>query len=347
MDLPITHGRAAEPEPHADGMGDEVRGEFRGHAGHTGHFIQTVDSPFGASLEAVLHEACAGRLSALTWFRTTWQRGGALTGYATFVDGTGPHQVVAKLPVPPCERQWLLRLQDGVDIVPRIFAEGETLGGYDIAWVVMERLPHGPLGSGWGGCEFDLLVEAACRFYELAGRIPVNEPPPERNWWQTFEQARENLKVHDLENEQRWKNAFKLVHHKLPHWLATWDGRPTDQWCHGDLHLANALSRLPSPAGPAILIDFALVHAGHWIEDAVYLEHLFWARRQRLGGRKLCSQIARERKKRGLPVDNDWPRLASIRRALMAMSTPATLQHDGDKHHVRAALEVLETEVRG
>jgi len=95
-----------------------------------------------------------------------------------------------------------------------------------------------------------------------------------------------------------------------------------------------------------VLIDFAEVHAGNWIEDATYFEHLFWARRQKLGGRKLCSQIAHERKKRGLPVDPDWPRLASIRRALLAMSTPALLQYDGDPHHVHAALEVLETEVR-
>jgi aminoglycoside phosphotransferase (APT) family kinase protein len=134
------------------------------------------------------------------------------------------------------------------------------------------------------------------------------------------------------------------VHRHLQEWLKVWSGRRIDGWCHGDLHPANALSRLPCPGGPAVLIDFAEVHAGHWVEDATYFEHLFWARRQRLGGRNLCRQIAQERKKRGLPVDPDWPILASIRRVLLAMSTPALLAYDGDRVHVRAALEVLEQE---
>ena len=314
--------------------------------GWTGRPVESPESPFGASLEPVLREACAGRLSHVNWFRTSWQRGGALTGYATFVDSVGPHPVVAKLPVTPRERQWLIRLQDGPDVAPRLYAHGEGLGGYDMAWVVMERLPYGPLGPTWQGREFDLLVEAAGRFYQTTGAIPVDEAPPQRDWAHLFDRARANLKTHDLADEQRWKNAFKDVYQKLKDWLKIWNNRPTNAWCHGDLHLANALSRLPSPDGPAVLIDFAEVHAGNWIEDATYFEHLFWARRQKLGGRKLCSQIAHERKKCGLPVDPDWPRLASIRRALLAMSTPALLQYDGDPHHVRAALEVLETEVR-
>jgi hypothetical protein len=302
-------------------------------------------SLFGASLEPALLEACQGRLTGLSWFRTTWQRGGALTGYAKFSDSTGgDHPVVAKVPVPPRELLWLQRMQSAEHVVPRLFTSGETLGGYDFAWVIMERLPHGPLGAAWTGHEFDLAVEAACRFYRASSPITVDEPPPEKDWGRVFHLARENLQLHDLPSEQRWKNALKKAHRKLPEWLEVWNDRPVGEWCHGDLHLGNALSRVPPPHGPALLIDFAQVHAGSWVEDAVYFEHLYWARRQRLGGRRLCSQIAHERKKIGLHVDADWPRLASVRRALLAMSTPAMLQLDGDPHHVLAALEVLEIE---
>lgn len=307
----------------------------------------SADSPFGASLEPVLRRACGGRLSSVSWFRTDWQRGGALTGYASYLDEDHSAQpAVVKLPVPPGERQWLERLQASDGLVPKLYAHGDALNGYDMAWIVMERLPHGPLGSAWGGKEFDLLVEAAGRFYVAAGEIPLSGDLPQRDWEKIFHEARENIiKEHDVAHEQRWKTALKKTHRKLKEWIRIWNDRPTDHWCHGDLHLANAMTRCPAPGGPAVLLDFAITHVGHWIEDAIYFEHLFWARRHRLGGRKLCSQIAHERKRLGLRVDPDWPRLASVRRALMAMTTPAILNLDGDRNHVEAALEVLEIEV--
>ncbi len=302
---------------------------------------------FGVHLEPVLRETVGPALGPVRWFRTSWQRGGALTGYAAFRNGDGrDHPVCIKMPITPKERFWLEQLQQDPGLAPQIHAHGEALGGYDLAWVVMEKIEHGPLGQTWAGKEFDLTVEALARFYHVAHQVPVNTPPPTRPYEKIFELARANLHEHDLAHEQRWKNVLKKVHRKLREWLKVWDGRPTDQWCHGDVHLANCLTREPAPGGPAVLIDFAEVHAGHWVEDAVYFEHLWWARRHRLEGRRLCSQIAHERKKRGLPVEPDWPRLASIKRALLAMSTPAMLQHDGDPHHVQAALEVLEIEAR-
>jgi hypothetical protein len=301
---------------------------------------------FGTSLQPALAAACDGRLFDISWFRTDWQRGGALTAYALWRgdDGT-PRPAVVKVPVPPQERQWLLRLQDFENVVPRVYAHGETLGGYDMAWVVMERLPHGPLGHAWQGREFDLLVEAAGRFYAAATTCPVNQPPRDKDWAKVYDLARQNVRRHNLAHEQRWSKVLKKAHRKLHDWLKIWHDRPVDQWCHGDLHLANGMTRHPAPEGPAVLLDFALVHPGNWIEDAVYFEHLYWARPQRLGERRLCRQIAHERKKLGLTVEADWPRLASTRRALLAMSTPAVLQVDGDPHHVEAALHVLETEV--
>lgn len=314
--------------------------------GTRGPLPERPGQQFASTIEPLLIAESQGRLDDLRWFRTDWQRGGALTGYARWKDEHGrTHDVVAKLPVPPRERSWLLRLQPFDNVVPRLFGHGDVLGGYDLVWVVMERLPHGPLGQHWNGHEFDLLIEAAGRFYQAAASVPVAQPPPEKDWNRVLDLARQNVRRHSLHHEQRWQQALKKCHKKLADWLKVWHDRPVDQWCHGDLHLANAMTRTPAPEGPAVLLDFALAHPGCWIEDAVYFEHLFWARPQRLGDRRLCRQLAHERRRLGLPVGDDWARLASVRRALLAMSTPAALDQDGDPHHVEAALKVLEIEV--
>lgn len=304
------------------------------------------ESLFGASLEPVLREACDHRLSAVAWFRSDWQRGGAVTGYAHYLDSQDRQQpVVVKLPVGPAECQWLLRLGGDAGVAPHVLAHGQALGGYDMAWVVMERLEHGPLGVAWGGREFDLLIEAAGRFYAAAAHFPVTTPPPEKDWDAIYHRSRDSVHRHQLVDAQRWNRLLKRAHRKLGDWQRVWRDRPVDQWCHGDLHLANAMTRAAPPDGPAVLLDFALTHVGHWVEDAVYFEHLYWGRCQRLGGRRLCKQMAHQRRKLGLTVAKDWSRRAAVLRALWAMSTPAMLRHVGEPRHVRAALDVLEAAV--
>jgi len=298
-----------------------------------------------AALGPVLVETCAGKLSDVRWFRTDWQRGGAATGFATFHDDAGAHPAVIKLPVRPRERQWLERLQPYANVAPKLYASGDLLGGYDVAWVVMERLPHGPLGKKWGGAAFDLVIEAAGRFYAASEDFPVRIEPPKKNWDKILDTARAKARRHSVANEQRWGRALKGAHKLLKEWLSIWRDRPVDEWCHGDLHLGNAMSRTPAPQGPAILLDYAELHAGNWLEDAVYFEHIYWSRPDLLDGRKICAALAHERKRLGLKIEEDWPRLASVRRALLAMSTPAMLEHDGAPQHVAAALEVLEREV--
>ena len=101
-----------------------------------------------------------------------------------------------------------------------------------------------------------------------------------------------------------------------------------------------------APAAPRQTsdLDLAEVRVGHWIEAAVYLEHLYWSARQRLGGRKLVSMVARERKRRGLPVGEDWPELASIKRILLAITVALDFQRSTPAH-AAAALTVLENAV--
>ncbi len=304
---------------------------------------------FGANLEPALRTACNDRLSEVRWFRADWQRGGALTGYAAYCDDAGDeHEVVVKLPVPPVERKWLVRLQDSntvTDVVPRLFQYGDELGGYDLIWVVMERLAYGPIGSAWGGAAFDLFVEAVGRFAWATSAFEVEGEARHKDWKKIHQMARDHIRRHDVANEQQWQKALKKAHRHLKDWIATWEDRPTDDWCHGDLHPGNAMTRVPPPDGPVLLFDLAEAHRGHWLEDAVYFEHLYWSKRDQLDGRKLCNMIAKQRKKHDLPVEKDWSKLASVQRALLAMATPAMLQHEGNPAHVAAALQVLEREV--
>lgn len=305
-----------------------------------------ADDAFAQQAEPLVALACGGRISLITWFRTPWQRGGSLTGYTTFRDDKGiEHQAVVKLPVAPCERLWLTRLQAFENVAPRLFAAGDALGGYDLAWVVMERLPYGPLDKAWAGAAIDFLIDTAGRFFAAVDTFDVDTAPPQKDWDAVFRLAQRNIKAHSLAHEHRWRQALKNAQRKIDSWLHVWRARDVCQWCHGDLHLSNAMTRREPPHGPAVLLDMARIHAGHWVEDAVYFEHLYWSAPGRLAGRKVCSQLAKARRAHGLSDDDDWPRLAQIRRALLAVSTPAMLEHEGPPRHVEAALEVLEREV--
>lgn len=299
-------------------------------------------SPFGASLAPVLLELCEGRLTDLNWFRTDWQRGGALTGYADWRDEQGNHhQAVVKFPVPPTERRWLVQLSSD-DVTPRVFAHGSELGGYDLAWIVMERLPHGPLGTPWGAEGYELLAEAAANFYARARLIPQGDPPVHRDWPAQLKLAKQSISRDTIANSQRWRSALKKAGKKLPTWLKTWQARDTGFWCHGDLHPGNAMSRYAAPDGPAVLFDLACVHPGHWVEDAIYLEHLYWSSPQSLGGAKPVKRIAHYLRDYGLAPGSNWPELANIYRALLAMTAPAYLSADKGSAHAAAALNVLE-----
>ncbi|QQE10856.1 phosphotransferase [Planctomycetota bacterium] len=321
---------------------------------------------FGSLLEPVITQALSPNIDKIHWFRTDWQRGGALTGFSKWTtDDNQVHDVIIKLPVPPCERHWLVHLQNYADqnpdqpsIAPRLFAHGETLNGYDLAYVVLERLPHGPLNHKWLGHEFDLLTDVASRFYKATTDHPLTGEPLHRDWSEIYTLAVKQVKNHSLPKdvEKRWAKALKKTKKKLPKWIDIWDNRPINGWNHGDLHLRNVLTRTPPPdqnAAPdtnpadhaAVLIDFAEVRVGHWTEDAVYFEHLYWAARDRLQGRKLCKMIAQARKNAGFTLDPNWPLYAQTKRNLLAMSTPAMLQHDGDIHHLNACLEVLEANI--
>src|SRR5690606_14099603 len=95
--------------------------------------LRAVDSEsLSAALAPVLMEECGGRLSAIEWFRSSWQHSGATTGYATWRESDGREvAALVKLPVGGAEYRWTTRLgtaEEGEDpaelCTPRVLASG-------------------------------------------------------------------------------------------------------------------------------------------------------------------------------------------------------------------------------
>jgi aminoglycoside phosphotransferase (APT) family kinase protein len=311
----------------------------------------TDASELAHALEPALREACAGRLGVVRWFRTDWQRGGAATGFSTFAyEGEAkPRDVVVKLPIGPTEHRTLVELGKTDAPTPRVAADGWELGSYDVGWVVMEKLPGTPLSvqNGHAKASFDDLASAAAGYYKHAAEAwPIDLSRVQQvDWAKLIEQAREAVKVSHIPHETQWTDAIKKVQKGLPLVLARWDARPINAWKHGDLHAGNAMRRpVDSPWGPAccVLLDFAEVSAGHWVEDAVYMERLHWAHTEHIDGVKPVSLLAKARRQAGLENGDDYGDLANIRRLLVAAAAPAFLRTDGNPRYLDAALGVME-----
>lgn len=308
-----------------------------------------------SELAPVVQEACRGSLGSIQWFRSSWQMGGAATGMSTwtFQDGQSM-DVLVKLPVGYTEHFWSTRLgswSPGSNHVcvstPRIVAAGDKLGNYDLAWLVVERLRGGTLGHDLAKEQVTALLEAVCEFHQRASEVkPVSEAnrPDPPDWVKLVERARESVRDNHIDHEQRWAEGLRKVHRGLGDLIDRWRRRPICTWCHGDLHPGNAMHRGPEHGqGEVILIDLALVHAGHWIEDAVYLERQYWGHEHLLHGVKPVSALARLRRRHGLKTGEEYAELANIRRLMMASCAPAFLGREGNPLYLETALRLVET----
>jgi len=299
-------------------------------------------------LAPALREACDGRLGSIRWFRTDWQRGGAATGYASYEHESGqPAEVVVKMPVGPGELRVLRGLGESNSApTPAVVASGYELGGYDLGWVVMEKFEGDPLMRGLEKHDVREMAAALGAFYKHAGeKWPLRAPRDRPRWETILEKSRAHLKETSLAHGQKWNECVKHTQKILPLLVQKWESRAINSWCHGDFHPGNAMRRAGGSVwGPAgvILIDFAEVHSGHWVEDAVYLERLYWGHADRLHKQKPVSLLARARKDNGLPVEDDYAQLAAVRRVLMAACVPAFLEREGNPTYVEAALATLE-----
>lgn len=301
----------------------------------------------GPQLEPALREVCEGRLHNISWFRTDWQRGGAATALGTLdsTDGSPARDVVIKLPVGPKEYRFTVALAKCDAPTPRLAAHGMELGGYDMAWLIMERLPGAPLASHLHKEVFDELITAAAGYYKhAASSIPIQRGEEVFDWKRVIHSAREVAKTSHIPDAQAWCKALHDVEKHIDFLLARWTARAINTWCHGDLHGGNAMRRIDgSPWGPAgcVLLDFAEVHAGHWVEDAVYLERVHWGRPDVMEGVKPVSMLAKARKAQGLDTSDDYASVANLRRLLTAATVPAFIRHEGQPKHLHAALDVL------
>lgn len=306
------------------------------------------DPAFAKNLLPTLREACDGRLGTVSWFRADWQRGGASTARGTWSTPSGnPREVIIKFPVVPRELYWTRRLQcpDGglPPVVPQLLASGTTLGSYDLAWIVIERLPYGPLGLRWHKDHIDRVAAAAARFQRETADLPVEEPGGQRieDWTALLDKSRASLRDNQFASAPAWTTAVKHAQRIHGELVDRWRARDTTHWIHGDLHLANALSRDSVQSGDVVLIDLAEVRPGHWIEDAVYLERQLWGRPDRLDIARPVRAMAKARRALGLPVRDDAHELADVRRILMAATAPAFLSTEGHPRHLSGALVQL------
>ncbi len=306
-----------------------------------------------SSLEPHVRRETGGRLGAVEWFRAAWQRSEASTGFASYSmdDGTEV-PVVVKLPVSYTEYRWSTclgklgepRWEDRTADtcpVPRMIDGGDAINGYDLCWLVEERLEREGSRAALTKEDVEGVLNAAAEVQAAAHEAArVTEPPKPKDWESLVAQSREALDSVFIPQPQHWNAVLKKFHKIVPAVARAWEARPTMCWCHGDLHMGNAMQR--TPGGRWVLLDLALMHPGHWVEDAVYFERQYWHRKDDLQGIKPVSAMARARKRLDLPMPGDHAELANLRRALMASCVPAAARHEGSAAYCDAALALLE-----
>lgn len=248
----------------------------------------------------------AERLGGLQVAEQEW--GGTGLHYAGTWRETGA-AVLLKLGVGASELHWMRWLAaHAPDLVPRLYASGEQLGqtpGLDLCWTVIEYVPYG-LGPAWRGDEFTMLLEAGVRFQATARDAPPN-----------------HLRRVDRETVRGWLERGLAANPPGPGRLLL--DRLADDWalvaavcpaeiCHGDLHLANALTRTPPPTpSQALLIDPAPA-IQPWAFDAAWPQVLNSIDRLRVGYTGLVQRMAARREAHGLATCRgpDLERLATV-----------------------------------
>lgn len=328
----------------------------------------TPGASLGSSLGPALWEACGDRLGHIEWFSTPWQRSGSATARTWWRLPSGDViQAIAKVPVNYREWRWTTalgaadpmmwdRAEERCRPVPRVLAGGLELGGYDMAWLVIEAVTGQTIArvleqsaeqpTRAAGAVV-ALCGAAAAFHKEAIDLATpaaRDRDSDPDWSRLIARSNEACEVNPIGRQRDWIAALKGIEPLMPGLIARWSGRGHETWCHGDLHPGNAILRPSARADgtPCVaLIDLGLIHAGHWIEDALYIERLHWGRPERLGGVEPLLELAAAREALGLENGDDWRELAGVRRVLMAATSPAFLNHEHDARYLEAALRII------
>lgn len=208
-------------------------------------------------------EAALRGLADLAVFGAEWGSSGLHFAGTWTASGT---DVLLKVGVSPSQRWWTEAIaKEDPGLAPKLFASGSQLGDAELGWILSERLPGG-LHSGWNGLEFGMLMAAGARFQRFARRHPtgphsVTTADDVASWIRSA-------------IARRAPGPAASLLEKLDHdWRTVCEVCPPEI-CHGDLHMANVLSRTPAPQlGDAVLIDFEPSFMP-WAFEAAYCQVL-------------------------------------------------------------------------
>lgn len=212
-------------------------------------------------------------------------------------------EVVLKVGVSPAQRWWTeIIAKEDPSLVPMLYASGCRLGDTEIGWILTERLPGG-LHSGWNGLEFGMLMAAGARFQRFALRHPTGPHSVT-----TIEEVATWIRS-AIDRDVPGPSASLLE--SLDHdWKLVSEACPPEI-CHGDLHMANVLSRTPAPQlSDAVLIDFEPT-VMPWAFEAAYCQVLN-SDPSRIGWHGLVPLMAEKRHSLGLPTITSHAQLKRV-----------------------------------
>ncbi|GDY14471.1 hypothetical protein LBMAG53_33490 [Planctomycetota bacterium] len=257
-------------------------------------------------------EALTSRVKNITYQPQSENRGGGVhfAGLRRIDDSP----VIIKVGAFRDEVSWTQAIAERCpDLGAELLASGMQLGDRAVGWLASRWIPYGPLGPLWHGNEFKLLMEAGVRFQAVAAGVDLPAPMMTEDRLRRVLQRAVAL---DAPGEAR-----SLIERLSTDW-AWLTARFSSAVCHGDLHLANALSHHPPPGGPAVLIDFQPIRQP-WTLDAAYCHAFQIADPTRPGSQRLVSLMAQARYDAGLddrlPESHDLERAEQVCRAWMAL----------------------------
>jgi len=261
---------------------------------------------------------------------------------------------MVKLPVGPVEQVWTARLgkveagewsSDGAEALatPRVVCSVSELGGYDLSWIVIERFSGSPMMAGGSGEDVRSLLETTAAFQAHAtASHALSTPRSCPDYRALLSASRERVHLGGIEDESRWIEVLDRVDGELGGLVHEWEHRAMNAWCHGDVHGGNAMWRkCRDGRRHCVLLDLAMVHPGHWLEDGLYFERQQWGHEEQLDGVDPVRCLSGIRERLGLEV-GPWKALVRVRRVLLAMAVPGLLGREGDGAYVQRALEILE-----